>query len=85
MYKYTKIQGPRFQKNYIIAIDQESDLHETSFQSSPKINRMLITRSICIQPWVLTTRALTTIGSYNQGVLTTGGSYSQGSYNQEFL
>ena len=44
MYKYTKIQGPRFQRNYIIARDQKSDLHGTSFQSSPKINRMLITR-----------------------------------------
>ena len=39
-----KIQGPRFQRNYIIARDQKSDLHGTSFQSSPKINRMLITR-----------------------------------------
>ena len=28
----------------IIARDQKSDLHSTSFQSSPKINRMLITR-----------------------------------------
>ena len=37
MYKYTNIQVPRFQRNYIIA----SDLHGTSFQSSPKINRML--------------------------------------------
>ena len=44
MYKYTRIQRPRFQKNYIIARDQKSDLHGTSFQSSPKINRMLITR-----------------------------------------
>ena len=44
MYKYTKIQGPRFQRNNIIARDQKSDLHSTSFQSSPKINRMLITR-----------------------------------------
>ena len=44
VYKYTKIQGPRFQRNYIIARDQKSDLHGTSFQSSPKINRMLITR-----------------------------------------
>ena len=39
-----KIQGPWFQRNYIIARDQKSDLHGTSFQSSPKINRMLITR-----------------------------------------
>ena len=44
VYKYMKIQGPRFQRNYIIARDQKSDLHGTSFQSSPKINRMLITR-----------------------------------------
>ena len=42
--KYTKIQGPRFQKNYIFARDQKGDLHGTSFQSSPKINPMLITR-----------------------------------------
>ena len=40
--KYTKIQGPRFQKNYIFARDQKGDLHGTSFQSSPKINRMLM-------------------------------------------
>ena len=46
---YTKIQGPRFQRNNIIARDQKSDLHGTSFQSSPKLNRMLITRSIWIQ------------------------------------
>ena len=44
VYKYTEIQGPRFQRNYIIARDQESDLHGTSFESSPKINRMLIKR-----------------------------------------
>ena len=44
MYKYTKIQGPRYQRNYIIARDQRSDLHGTSFQSLPKINSMLITR-----------------------------------------
>ena len=37
-----------FQRNYIIARDQKCDLHGTSFQSSPKINRMLITRPICI-------------------------------------
>ena len=49
VYKYTKIQGPRFQRNYIIARDQKSYLQGTSFQSSPKINRMLITRAICIQ------------------------------------
>ena len=44
VYKYTEIQGPQFQRNYIIARDQESDLHGTSFESSPKINRMLIKR-----------------------------------------
>ena len=44
-YKYTKIQGPRFQRNYIIDRDQKSDFHGTSFQSSPKINRMIITSS----------------------------------------
>ena len=44
MYKYTKIQGPRFQRNYIIARDQKSDLHGMSFQSSLEINCMLITR-----------------------------------------
>ena len=54
VYKCTKIQGPRFQRNYIIASDQKSDLHGTSFQSSPKINYMLITRLICIQ-WKFTT------------------------------
>ena len=43
-YKYTKIQEPRFRRNYIIARYQKSDLHGLSFQSSPKINRMLITR-----------------------------------------
>ena len=43
---YTKIQGPPFQRNYVIARDQKSDLHDTSSQSSPKINRMLITRPI---------------------------------------
>ena len=49
VYKYTKIQGPRFQRNYIIARYRKSYLHGTSFQSLPKINRMLITRLICIQ------------------------------------
>ena len=44
-----KIQGPRFQRNYIIVRYPKSDLHGTSFQSSPKIYRMLITRLICIQ------------------------------------
>ena len=33
---------------------KKSYLHGTSFQSSPKINRMLITRAICIQ-WKFTT------------------------------
>ena len=46
--KYTKIQGPRFQRNYIIARDQKSDLHGMSFQSWPKINRILIKRPINI-------------------------------------
>ena len=50
VYKYTKIQGPRFQRNNIIAREKKvSDLHGTSFQSSPKVNRMLITRAIYIQ------------------------------------
>ena len=49
VYKYTKIQGPRFQRNYIIARDQKRDLHGMSFRSLPKIDRMLITRAICIQ------------------------------------
>ena len=44
VYKHTKIQGPRFQRSYIIARDKKSDSHGTLFQSSPKINRMLITR-----------------------------------------
>ena len=44
MYKYTKLQGPRFQRNYIIAGDQKSDLHDMSLQSSLKINYMHITR-----------------------------------------
>ena len=48
MYKYTKIQGPQFQRTYIIARYRKSDLNGTSFQSL-KINRMLITRLICIQ------------------------------------
>ena len=40
MYKYTKLQGPRFQRNYIIARDQKSDLHDMSLQSSLKINHI---------------------------------------------
>ena len=56
MYEYTKIQGPNswFQRNCIIARDQKSDLNGISFQSSPKINHMLITRPICMQ-WKFTT------------------------------
>ena len=48
MYEYTKIEGPRFEGNYIIAKEQKSDEHGASFQSLPKINRMLITRLIFI-------------------------------------
>ena len=48
MYKHTKIEGPRFEGNYIIAEEQKSDEHGASFQSLPKINRMLITRLIFI-------------------------------------
>ena len=44
VYKNTQIQRPWLQRNYIIARDQKSDLHATSFQSLPKINRVLITR-----------------------------------------
>ena len=44
VYKNTKIQRPWLQRNYIIARDQKSDLHATSFQLLPKINRVLITR-----------------------------------------
>ena len=49
VYKYTKIQVPWFQRNNIIVRYQKSDLHGMSFQSPPKINRMLITRPICVQ------------------------------------
>ena len=52
--KYTKIQGRRFHRNCIIARYRKSDWHGTSLQSSPKINRMLITTLICIQ-WKFTT------------------------------
>ena len=52
--KYMKIQGPRFQRNCIIARNQKSDLHGMSLQLLPKIKCMLITRSICIQ-WKVTT------------------------------
>ena len=41
--KYTKIQGPWFQRNYIIARILKSDLHGMSLQSLPKINCLLIT------------------------------------------
>ena len=44
VYEYMKIQGPRFQRNYIFARDKKVIKNGTSFQSSPKINRMLITR-----------------------------------------
>ena len=48
IYKYTTIQGPELQGNYIIACrDQKSHLDAMSFQSSPKINCMLITTPIC--------------------------------------
>ena len=50
-----KIKGPRFQRNFVIARDQKKWFTwHVSFQSSPKINRMLITRAICIQ-WKFTT------------------------------
>ena len=54
LYKHTKISGPRFQRNYIIARHQKNALHGASFTSSSKINRMLITRPICLQ-WKFTT------------------------------
>ena len=41
-----RIQGPRFQRNYIIARGQNSDLHGTPFQSSLKIYRMLNTMKV---------------------------------------
>ena len=44
--RYFLIQKPRFQRNNIIARYRKSDLHGMSFQSSPKINRMLIPRLI---------------------------------------
>ena len=40
VFKFTKIQGHRFQKNYIIARDKKNDLPGTSFQLSPEMNRM---------------------------------------------
>ena len=48
VYEYTKNEGPRFERNYVIAKKQKSDEHGESFQSLPKINRMLITRLIFI-------------------------------------
>ena len=42
-------QGPRFERNYIITREQKRYEHGASFQSSSKLNRMLITRLICIQ------------------------------------
>jgi len=47
--QYQKIQAPPLQRNHIIARDQKSNLHVMSFQSSPKINCMLITTPIYIQ------------------------------------
>ena len=44
--------------DYIIARHQKSDLHGTSFQSSPKINCVLITRPIYMQ-WNFTTPTIT--------------------------
>ena len=46
-------QGPQFDRNYIIAKAQKRDEHGASFQSSPKVTRMLVTRLICIQ-WKFT-------------------------------
>ena len=46
---YKKIQGPRFQRIYIIARDQRSDLHGSSFQSSPKNKPHAHHKTICIQ------------------------------------
>ena len=37
-------QGPRFERNYIIAKEQIRDEYGASYQSSPKIHRMLIAR-----------------------------------------
>ena len=52
LYKYMKIQGRQFQRNYIVHHCQRSKGWFT-FQSSPKITRMLITKAICIQ-WKFT-------------------------------
>ena len=61
VYKYTKIQRAWIPdklhhcQSYLQLHHCQSYLHGTSFQSSPKINRMLITRAVCIQ-WKFTTR-----------------------------
>ena len=44
MYEKMKNQGPRFERNYIIAKEQIRDEYGASYQSSPKIHRMLIAR-----------------------------------------
>ena len=44
----TRNQGHPFERNYIIAKAPKRYKHGASFQSSPKINRMLITRLISI-------------------------------------
>ena len=49
-----KFYRPWFQRNNIIARYRKSDLHGMSFQSSPKVNCMLIQRLICTQ-WKFTT------------------------------
>jgi len=46
MYKYTKIKRLGSREITSIAKEQTHDENSTSFQSSPKINRMLITRPI---------------------------------------
>ena len=44
VYENTKNQGPRFERNNIIAKEQIRDEYGVSYQSSPKIHRMLIAR-----------------------------------------
>ena len=46
MYKYTKIKRLDSREITSIAKEQTRDENSTSFESSPKINRMLITRPI---------------------------------------
>ena len=46
---YTKIQGPRFQRNYIIARYRKSDLHGTSFQSTTSVICMTIQTHTVLQ------------------------------------